>query len=754
MLKFTTSFWNNLKLSYKLGIAIGVMGLLMLGTIFFFSHTLKTTSKSFKDVRNQESAILLHAKTIDNYMLQCRRNEKDFLLRLDKKDLGKLEKNVANLIKEAQAVQKIGDQANLTQASKMAKDIIQNAELYKEGFADIVMAYEKKGLDPNSGLQGAFRDFVHNLSDAMKKHAKRDSYVALLMMRRYEKDYQRTESDKYKKSLSIAISKYEKLLSTGSHAKESKKLQEEGLKEYKTSFDQYFIADEQDKPTLYNKIRAAAKKMETGLKMILIPSAKSLVLEIRKQEKNYLLRSEKKYVQKTHTALNNLMEVSKSSGIKNIYIENIEKFVKSYKEAFDALVEENQKIINIKAEMRETVHKIEPLVSKLSELSTKQAESKIILVESKSSKNITLATILGILAVVIGIIIAYIIIRGITTILLKAIDLSKNIADGDLTQRLDIDQEDEVGILVQAMNSMSKNLQKMFQDISMGVQTLTSSSTELSAVSEQININSTQTAEKSNSVAAAAEEMATNMNSVAAATEQTSTNIQMIVAASEEMTATINEIATNITKGSETTSNAVMKAQEVSGKVDALGKSASEISKITEAISDISEQTNLLALNATIEAARAGEAGKGFAVVAGEIKALAQQTAEATSLIKEKISGVQNTTAESIEAIESIVNVINDINDIVTTVATAIEEQSATTQEISNNVSQAAAGVQEINENVNQTSTVAGEVTKDVSQVSQAAEEISNGSQQVNISATELSKLAETLNKMVNQFKI
>jgi methyl-accepting chemotaxis protein len=329
--------------------------------------------------------------------------------------------------------------------------------------------------------------------------------------------------------------------------------------------------------------------------------------------------------------------------------------------------------------------------------------------------------------------------------------VADKISKGDLTLKFD---SDKITGVYGNMKFMTDNLYKMITNITEGIQLLTSSSTELSSISQEISSNSNDTSERSNSVASAAEEMATTMNTVAAAAEQTTTNIQMIVAATEEMSSTINEIAINTSKGSQTTSDAVKKAEMVSEKVDQLGLAASEISKVTDTIAEISGQTNLLALNATIEAARAGEAGKGFAVVAGEIKALAQQTAEATSEINSKILDVQTTTDESVTAIKSIVEVINEIDTIVTSVASAIEEQSATTQEISNNVAQAANGVQEVNENVNQTSTVASEVTDNINRVSQATNEVSKGSVKVSNSSSELSKLAEQLSEMISYFKL
>lgn len=331
--------------------------------------------------------------------------------------------------------------------------------------------------------------------------------------------------------------------------------------------------------------------------------------------------------------------------------------------------------------------------------------------------------------------------------------IADSIAAGDLTIQFTGDTEKLTGVYA-SMKKMTHNLTNILKQVTDGVQTLTSSSTELSAISEQMAESSENTSEKANGVAAASEEMSVNMNGVAAATEQTAANIQTIVAATEQMSSTISEIAANTSKGSRTTINAVKKAEEVSTKVNQLGEAASQISRVTETISDISEQTNLLALNATIEAARAGEAGKGFAVVAAEIKTLAQQTAEATEEIGHRIGEVQKSTGESVTAINEIVEVINEINTIVTSVAAAIEEQTATTQEISNNVSQAGLGVQEVNENVNQASVVTGEVSRNIHEVSQASGQIKAGSLQIHESAGDLSRLAENLKQLISQFTL
>ena len=372
---------------------------------------------------------------------------------------------------------------------------------------------------------------------------------------------------------------------------------------------------------------------------------------------------------------------------------------------------------------------------------------------SKAIRNSTIliAALTGVL-VLIGVLIAA---RRITRPINEAVNGLKDIAqgEGDLTMRLKVNSNDEVGELAKWFNAFITKLQGIIKEIAEGVETLSSSSTELSAISEQMSQVSQDTSSKCNTVSAAAEEMSTNMSTVAAAMEQSTANTQVVASSAEEMSSTIGEIAKNSERARAISDDAAVKSVDTSKKVTELGHAAQAIGKVIEAITDISEQVNLLALNATIEAARAGEAGKGFAVVANEIKELAKQTAGATQDIKSKISTIQNTTMITIEQIEQITKVIQEVNDVVAGIASAVEEQSTATAEIAANVSQSAQGIQEVNSNVNQSSMVASEISKEISDVNASANEISTSSSQVNLSAQDLSKLSEQLKAMVDQFK-
>lgn len=371
---------------------------------------------------------------------------------------------------------------------------------------------------------------------------------------------------------------------------------------------------------------------------------------------------------------------------------------------------------------------------------------------TQSQRNIGVVAAIGVVVGILFMLISIRIIRPIRDVVAMLKDIAEG--EGDLTMRLKVNSKDEVGELAQWFNVFIDKLQGMIRDIAGGVNTLSSSSTGLSAISQQMSASAEQTSSKSNQVAAASEQMSANMNSVATTSEQASTNVQMVASAAEQMSTTLNEIAGNTEKGRLITDEAVKQAKSVSNRMGELGKAAIDVGKVTETINEISEQTNLLALNATIEAARAGEAGKGFAVVANEIKELARQTAGATQDIRLKIEGIQGSTESMVTEINQIEKVIVESDEIMANISTAMEEQSVSTKEVSNNVNQAAHGIQETNEKVAQSSTVSASITKDILEVNQAAQEMSKGSLNVNTSARELSELSENLNQMVAQFKI
>ncbi|MDY7033246.1 MAG: methyl-accepting chemotaxis protein [Thermodesulfobacteriota bacterium] len=352
----------------------------------------------------------------------------------------------------------------------------------------------------------------------------------------------------------------------------------------------------------------------------------------------------------------------------------------------------------------------------------------------------------------IGFISANLVVKPVT----KVVTMLKDIAEGegDLTRTIEVKSKDEIGDLARWFNTFINNLREIIGNVARITTQVNSSAEEFSTTASLIAAGSEKQGVQTERVSTAAEEMSSNMNSVASAMEETSTNVSMIATAAEEMTSTISEIAQNSEKGRGITAEAVSQSKTASEKVGELGKAADDISKVTETITDISDQTNLLALNATIEAARAGEAGKGFAVVANEIKELAKQTAEATGEIKEKIDGIQGSTAETVTEIGQISRVITDVNEIVTTIATAVEEQSVTTKDIADSVSQASRGVQEVTEKATHSSTVSENIARDISEVSQAAGEMSNSSSLVNLKAEELSTLAVQLKEMMNKFKV
>jgi len=404
----------------------------------------------------------------------------------------------------------------------------------------------------------------------------------------------------------------------------------------------------------------------------------------------------------------------------------IRKGIAEYKEGSLELIRLNQALVDVQKERNATALILEEACNdlmKAASTGTKKISDETSASLSRTSSFMVIAVVLAIAA---GISIAVFITRMIVRPLGRAVEFVEAVAKRDLTASLQVDSKDEVGQICEALNSMVKGLRENMQTIASNAQSLSASSEELSSVSTQVS--------------SAAEETASQANIVSAAAEQVSKNVGTVATGTEEMTASIREIAKNASEAAKVAGHAATVAENTNVTVAKLGDSSIEIGNVIKVITSIAEQTNLLALNATIEAARAGEAGKGFAVVANEVKELAKQTAKATEEIGSKIKTIQNDTQGAVDAIKEISAIIGQINQIQTVIASAVEEQAATTNEIAKNVGEAATG--------------ATEIAKNISSVSQAAKGTTEGATQTSTAAHDLARLSAELKKVVDLFKI
>lgn len=299
------------------------------------------------------------------------------------------------------------------------------------------------------------------------------------------------------------------------------------------------------------------------------------------------------------------------------------------------------------------------------------------------------------------------------------------VAGGDLTQHVTVKGEDGIGRIGEGVARLISDLRTNISAIALNAQELAATSEQISAVSQTMSANAEQTSMQSGVVSSASSEVLSH--------------VQTVAAGSEEMSASIKEIARSAAEATRIVSEAVAMGKEANRKVSRLGDSSIQIGEVLKVISAIAGQTNLLALNATIEAARAGDAGKGFAVVANEVKELAKETAKATEDICKKIQAIQTDSKEAVGAIENISEVINKIHDISNTIAGAVEEQNATTNEMSRNISEMVKGSTEITENINS--------------VAQAAESTTTAAHDSQKVSAKLKKMSLDLQKLVNRFQ-
>jgi methyl-accepting chemotaxis protein len=358
-----------------------------------------------------------------------------------------------------------------------------------------------------------------------------------------------------------------------------------------------------------------------------------------------------------------------------------------------------------------------------------------------------LAALLGLGAV------CFFVIRSITQPIESLVAGMNRLAEGDLRSRVSVESNDEIGSISQVINSTTERLAGIMKVVNTNANRLGDSSQELDSTSSSLASGSEEMTNQATAVAAAGEQLSTSIRSVAAGTAQISQAAGSVAAAVEEMSASISEVARNCAKESEIARKADNQAQETCQLIGRLGESALQIGKVIEVINSIAEQTNLLALNATIEAASAGEAGRGFAVVANEVKELARQCAAATDQIRNQIGQMQGHTQQSVKAIRDVAEVINEVNRIATSIAAAVEEQSATTNEIAKSLQTVSQATSELSRNVQEAAKGATDVSQSINGISTSANQTATGAQRTYSSAKGLATVAKDLRETVSIFK-
>ncbi len=479
------------------------------------------------------------------------------------------------------------------------------------------------------------------------------------------------------------------------------------------------------------------------------------LLMLRRHEKDFLLRGDKKYIDRVASQVE-ILRRGIGEAVSEREAGPLYTLLDEYHTLFKKIVTIDAKINTAMTELSKAAEELRPHVVALKKDTEKRLTELMVETKEKIHSDIFKVGVIFLVALLLGISGGVVISRSVSIPIRKMAMAVREMAegDGDLTARVEVKSNDEIGEMSHWLNVFVANIQEIVETVVTTSSGMSDSADSLSKSSRRLVSASDEMTMKSNSVSAAVEQSSSNISSIADSSEIMSSNISSSAAAVEELSSSFNEVAHNCSRASNIANDADSQASAAGETIKLLSDSSREIYKVLDTIKDIADQTKLLALNATIEAASAGDAGKGFAVVADEVKDLAKQTNTATDEIAGQIGTMHTNIFSTVEAIKRIASVITEMNDISHSIASAVEEQSATMNEIAGNFSAASSSAGEVEMNIKEVSTATGGVLHNIEDMSAVARSNTDYATENNAEALELSRLVEQLDSAVKRFRV
>jgi len=654
-------WFQNRRLAAKIGLGLGAVGVLFAAVVWQYHSTVVATERGYQGLLQNEEALKSSFLRIELLMLQARRSEKDFLARHDPKYAGQVDAMVGELVAEAEKAKAREEATGGDKAAGVLAEITKDAGEYRTTFAAVAQAWTAKGLDEKSGLQGEFRTAAHELEAAFKNFRMDELLVTLLQARRAEKDFFLRGEARYVEALRKECETFRRQIEGSALESDLKEGLTAGIGAYQTAFER--VTAEKGKAAASSgkgAFRDAAHALEALLRAHNLPGIMTDLLMLRRHEKDYLLRGASKYVKEAEGSLAAMEAKVAGSSIPEADKAAIAARLGRYREAFLALVAQDEKLEALSAAMRDAVHKIEPLVEAQVKQVEAETEAAVAATDGAAARGARVALLLSLGAVALGIAFCVVLVRSITGPVTRILGFVSRFGEGDLTASLTLESADEMGRMAQSLASALDRLRQVVGDVREASSQVASGSQEMSSTSEQMSQGATEQAASIEEVSSSMEEMSANIRQNAENAKQTEKIALQSSADAQE--------------GGQAVGETVTAMKEIAGKISI--------------IEEIARQTNLLALNAAIEAARAGEHGKGFAVVAAEVRKLAERSQKAAGEIGELSKSSVEVAERAGQLLQKIVPDIQRTAELVQEISAASGEQNAGAEQINKAIQQ------------------------------------------------------------------